>query len=47
LSNAEPRDEMVDIKVRVTPLKGRQNCLVQQKNKEVYPNWYKKDYFKK
>jgi hypothetical protein len=46
LSNAEPRDEMVDIKVRATPLKGRQKCLVQQKNKKVYPNWYKKDYFK-
>lgn len=47
LSNAEPRDEMVDIKIRVTPLKGRQNCLVQQKTRDDYPNWYKKDYFRK
>ena len=47
LSNAGVRDEMENLVVRITPLKGRQNCYVQQKTKEDYPNWYKKNYFKK
>lgn len=47
LSNAEAREEMVNIRVRETPLKRRQKCLVQQKTKDDYNNWYKKDFFKK
>jgi len=45
LSNAKAREEMTEIKVTMKPLTGRQKCLVQQKTKNDYPNWYKKNYF--
>ena len=46
--NAENRSDMKYINICLKkPYYSERGYLVQIKNKEIYPNWYKKGYFKK